>query len=313
MNHYLSLDQLRKKIEGDIQSISSSDHISLFYQPIQYVNNLSGKMIRPLLTILSGLAVGGDLDNLLPPASAVELIHNFSLVHDDIMDQDDTRRGEPTVHMKWDIGTAILTGDGLLGLAYRKLLTTPNIEDLRLVRLFNDAVIEICEGQALDKMFEKTVQVSENEYMEMILKKTAILIKLSCQIGGIVGNGTEEQVAHLADFGLNIGLGFQIQDDLLDVIADEQDLGKKVGSDLAMNKKTILTLRLAEKIDAPASAIKSVIEFRNLLDSYKIVDDVKEMVRQYYNNAQHSLEQLTKNHYLTQLYELTGQIQSRNK
>ena len=119
-----SLDIFRAKIAAEIETIPSSSEIPLFYEPIHYVNRLSGKKIRPLLTVLSGLAVGGELENLLPPAAAVELLHNFTLVHDDIMDNDDTRRGNQTVHVKWDVGTAILAGDGLLGLAYRKLLST---------------------------------------------------------------------------------------------------------------------------------------------------------------------------------------------
>ncbi|TFH00616.1 MAG: polyprenyl synthetase family protein, partial [Calditrichales bacterium] len=241
------LNVFRQMIDDEIRSIPLAEKIPLFYDPIQYVNRLSGKKIRPLLAILSGLASGGKLENLLPPAAAVELLHNFSLVHDDIMDQDDVRRGNPTVHIKWDEGTAILTGDGLLGLAYRKLLATPNVTDLRIARLFTDAMIEICEGQALDKSFEERSRISESEYLLMIQKKTATLIQLSAQIGGIVGEADDHQVAALADFGFNLGMAFQIQDDLLDIVADEEKLGKRVGSDLEMHKKTIITIRLSQK------------------------------------------------------------------
>jgi len=236
------LAQFRQKISEDLKDLQTSPSVPLFYDPIDYINALPGKKLRPILTLVSGLAVGGQEKNLLAPASAIELLHNFSLVHDDIMDNDETRRGKPTVHVKWDLGTAILAGDGLLGLAYRKLLQTPNINDLRLTVKFTEAMIEICEGQALDKTFETEDTVSEPAYLEMISKKTATLIKLACEIGGIVGEGNTAEITALAEFGYNIGMGFQIQDDLLDILADETVLGKKVGSDLQMNKKTIISI-----------------------------------------------------------------------
>lgn len=308
-----SLQQFRKRIEDEIEAIPSSAEIPLFYEPIHYINRLSGKKIRPILTVLSGLAVGGRIENLLPPAAAVELLHNFSLVHDDIMDDDDTRRGNQTVHVKWDIGTAILTGDGLLGLAYRKLLSTPNISNLEIARLFTDAMLEICEGQALDKSFEGQQVISESEYLDMIQKKTATLIQLACQIGAIVGEGKPEDIISLKSFGHQIGMGFQIQDDLLDLFADEELLGKRVGSDVLMNKKTIITIRLTEKIGKPVDGIKSVDKFRNLIEKYGLASEIQDIADKYFDEARIVLSKIARSKYADYLFDLTDYIQNRQK
>jgi geranylgeranyl diphosphate synthase type II len=306
------LDFYRQKINQAIKSIPSQDKNPLFYEPIDYVNTLSGKQIRPILTIISGLAAGGNLDHLLYPAAAVELLHNFTLVHDDIMDNDDLRRGKPTVHVKWDLGTAILAGDGLLGLAYRKLLATPGINDLRMIRLFTEAMLEICEGQALDKSFENSVQVTQDEYLKMISKKTATLICLSCQLGGITAAADELIIQALADFGLNLGLGFQIQDDLLDIFADEIKLGKRVGSDLAMHKKTIVNVRLSEKLGA-TNEITSLPEFKRLLSEQDVIKDVKELIDGYFQKSKDALARLPANAYTNLLYALSDYIKEREK
>ncbi len=313
MDIYARLEKFRKKIDEEIRDIPSAKEIPLFYEPIHYVNQLSGKKIRPILTILSGLSIGGQLENLLYPAAAVELLHNFSLVHDDIMDNDDIRRGKETVHVKWDVGTAILTGDGLIGLAYRKLLMTPNITDLRIARLFTDAMLNICEGQALDKTFEKIPTVSRDEYLKMIGKKTATLIQLTCQLGAIVGQGTKEQISMLADYGFQLGMAFQIQDDLLDIFADEKDLGKRVGSDLAMNKKTIVTTFLSEKVGKKPIDIKSLEKVKTLLKSHGIIEEIQQMTEIYFSKAKKLLLSMPQNEYTSLLFDLTDFIQTREK
>jgi geranylgeranyl pyrophosphate synthase len=313
MNIIEQLDKFRKLIEEEIEAIPSSDKIPLFYEPIHYINRLSGKKIRPILTVLTGLAIGGKIENLLPPAAAVELLHNFSLVHDDIMDDDDTRRGKETVHVKWDIGTAILTGDGLVGLAYRKLLSTPNITNLEIVRLFTDAMLEICEGQALDKTFEEKELITEDEYLEMILKKTATLIQLACQIGAIVGDGNPEEIKSLTAFGQHIGMGFQIQDDLLDLFADEKLLGKRIGSDVIMNKKTIISVRLSKMRGKPVDDIKSVDKFRQLIEQFGLAEEIQTVADGYFKEAQNMLEKLSPNGYTEYLHGLTDYIQNRQK
>jgi geranylgeranyl pyrophosphate synthase len=307
------LEIYRQKIDEDLQALPQSGNILLFYEPIRYINELPGKRIRPLLTLLSGLSIGGDVDTLMPAATAVELLHNFSLVHDDIMDDDDLRRGKPTVHVKWDMGTAILAGDGLLGLAYRRLLQTPGVEDLQMVRHFTDAMLEICEGQALDKTFENSDSVSESEYLEMIEKKTATLIRLSCQLGGIAAKGDTEQIEHLVKFGYNIGMGFQIQDDLLDIYADEVKLGKPVGSDLVMQKKTIITIRLKQQTGQSDFSGSSIEQFKHILQDSNILGDIRIMVDKYFNDAKKAANLLPKNQYSTLLRDIGSYIQNRDK
>jgi len=306
------LDYFRQKIDQAIKSIPPQDKIPLFYEPIHYINNLTGKQIRPLLTILCGLAAGGNLEHLIFPATAVELLHNFTLVHDDIMDNDDLRRGKPTVHVKWDLGTAILAGDGLLGLAYRKLLGTPDIGDLRMAKLFTEAMLEICEGQALDKSFENIGQVTREDYLMMIRKKTATLISLSCQLGAITAHADEAVVQALADFGMNLGLGFQIQDDLLDIYADETKLGKRVGSDLAMHKKTIVNVLLIENSDAPLK-ILSIDELKKLLRERHVIDNIRQMIDDYFSQSQKALSLLPENEFKTLLVDLSNFIKDREK
>ncbi|MBL7033196.1 MAG: polyprenyl synthetase family protein [Candidatus Delongbacteria bacterium] len=212
------------------------------YDPIRYILKNSGKRIRPLLVLLTGESLGGDRQLLLKGAMAVELLHNFTLVHDDIMDQDDLRRGQTTIHKRWDEGTAILSGDGLIGLAYRLLTENdyPNFQPV--LKTFTDAVVEVCEGQALDKEFETSATVSLEDYRNMIAKKTAALIEMAVELGALMA-GAERQVATgLAEFGYNIGMAFQIQDDLLDFLSTNKILGKPVGSDLLAGKKTYVTL-----------------------------------------------------------------------
>ncbi len=307
------LDQLREQVDSEIRNIPASEHLPLFYEPINYINSLPGKKIRPLLTLVVGLTLGGKVEDLTKTAAAIELLHNFSLVHDDIMDQDETRRGQPTVHTKWDIGTAILAGDGLLGLAYRKLLQTNNIRDSRLAIRFTDAMLEICEGQALDKMFETEILVSEEEYLEMISKKTAELISISCEFGAIVAGGTAEQIKSMTDLGYNLGMGFQIQDDLLDVIADEEVLGKKVGSDLQMNKKTFVTIKLHEKTRRVPGSIESVQEYRELLKQENVIPEVEKMVNTYFEQAGNNLDSLPENEFKDLLKYLINYLRQRDK
>ena len=284
----------------------------LLSEPINYINDLKGKRLRPLLVILSGLSLEGGLESLMYPAVAIELLHNFTLVHDDIMDNDEVRRGKPTVHVKWDLGTAILAGDGLLGLAYRKILSTPEVDQAQVAKLFTNALIDICEGQALDKSFETRENVTETEYLEMINKKTAVLIELSCLLGAITAGASDDVQEKFSSFGFNIGMGFQIQDDLLDIIADESKLGKKVGSDLAMNKKTILTTKLTDK-GLDTKNYKSVKDFKSQLESTGVFDEVTKMADNYFKKAYEIFETLTDNKHKNDLLQLTEYIRNREK
>jgi geranylgeranyl diphosphate synthase type II len=205
-----------------------------------------GKRIRPLVLILSCEAFGGNFNSALDAAIAVEILHNFTLVHDDIMDNADTRRGQVTIHKKWSVSTAILVGDELIGLSYRSLLRTESSRINEIAKVFTDGVIEVCEGQALDNQFETREDVYLNEYMVMIKKKTAELLKASAVIGSIIANANHKDVKTIIDYSLNLGMAFQIQDDLLDVAANEKQLGKKIGGDILEKKKTFLFLKSLE-------------------------------------------------------------------
>lgn len=212
------------------------------YQPLKYVLAGGGKRIRPVLLLLSCEAVGGDARHALHAGLAIEILHNFTLVHDDIMDHASSRRGRKTVHTKWDANVAILVGDELLALAYRALLKTksPNIQ--RIAKTFTDGVVEVCEGQAYDKEFETRSAVTVNDYLLMIEKKTAKMVSVAAEIGALIGNASPGGIRALRQYGYHVGLAFQIQDDLLDIMGNEEELGKKIGGDLVEGKKTILFL-----------------------------------------------------------------------
>ena len=217
------------------------------YEPIKYALNLRGKRLRPLLTIISCEAVGGSVPECIDAAVAIEMLHCFTLVHDDIMDGDRFRRGKPTIHERWDSNVAILTGDALIALAYQALLRVDSLDLNSIIRIFSRGIVEVCEGQSLDKDFESIDGVSTNEYLRMIHWKTAILLSISAEIGAILGNGTEAGIIALKKFGTNLGMAFQIQDDLLDIVAEEELLGKDLGSDLAQGKKTYPLLLFKER------------------------------------------------------------------
>lgn len=216
------------------------------YEPIKYILDGGGKRIRPMLLLLCCEAVGGKVEYALDAAAAIEILHNFTLVHDDIMDNADTRRGRTTIHKKWDSNTAILAGDGLLGYAYKSLLKTKSDRIQEIAKSFTEAIIEVCEGQSYDKEFELRKRVRIDEYIMMIDKKTSELLKCCAEIGALIGNASNEQINALKYYALNTGLAFQIQDDLLDITADEKKFGKKTGGDLFEGKKTYLLLKALE-------------------------------------------------------------------
>jgi geranylgeranyl diphosphate synthase type II len=216
------------------------------YEPMKYILDGGGKRIRPMLLILCCEAVGGKAEDSLNAATAIEILHNFTLVHDDIMDNADTRRGRETVHKKWDRDTAILAGDGLIGYAYKSLLLTKSDRIQDIAKSFTEAIIEVCEGQSYDKEFELRKKVKIDEYIMMIDKKTSELLKCCAEIGALIGNASQEEIDALKLYALYTGLAFQIQDDLLDITADEKKFGKRTGGDLYEGKKTYLLLKAIE-------------------------------------------------------------------
>ncbi|MEI6847631.1 MAG: polyprenyl synthetase family protein [Chlorobiaceae bacterium] len=216
------------------------------YAPAKYILEGKGKRIRPFLTLLASEAVCGSSEHTMNVALAVEVLHNFTLMHDDIMDQAELRHGRPTVHREWNINAAILSGDMMIAYAYELALQAKSSRHTELVHILNDANITICEGQALDMELELKKNATITDYLDMIAKKTGRLISAALEAGGISGNATEEQLQNLVLFGEKIGRAFQIQDDYLDIMADKGKSGKIAGGDIMNGKKTYLLLRSLE-------------------------------------------------------------------
>jgi geranylgeranyl diphosphate synthase type II len=237
---------LLDKLETFIQNQSFGESPKELYDPITYILSLGGKRIRPLLSVLAYGLYRNDPEQILSQASAVEVFHNFTLMHDDIMDQAPLRRGQATVHEKWNPNIAILSGDVMMVRAYDLLLDTDPKLLPQVIRLFNKTAAEVCEGQQLDMNFESIAQVKEEEYLNMIRLKTAVLLGFALQLGGILAGAAQKDVQKLYDFGVNIGVGFQLKDVLLDVFADQAKFGKQVGGDIISNKKTFLLIKALE-------------------------------------------------------------------
>ncbi|MFL5752241.1 MAG: polyprenyl synthetase family protein [Bacteroidia bacterium] len=219
------------------------------YEPMRYMLSLGGKRLRPLLTLIGSNLFNGKPEEALPAAMTVELFHNFSLVHDDIMDKAPLRRGQATVHKKWNSNIAILSGDGILVKAYEELAKSDPGQLPALLRLFNTTAIEVCEGQQLDMDFEIREQVSIQEYIHMITLKTAVLLGCSLEMGAITAGAPDKDGRNLYEFGKHTGIAFQLKDDILDVYGDAEKFGKQVGGDILSNKKTFLLLHTLEKAD----------------------------------------------------------------
>lgn len=216
------------------------------YQPIEYILQLGGKRIRPILTLIAADIFSGDYKKALPAALAVEVFHNFTLVHDDIMDDAPLRRGHETVHEKWDINTGILSGDAMLILAYQHFENYEPEVFQKLAQLFSKTALEVCDGQQLDVDFETRNDVTIDEYIKMITLKTSVLVAAALKMGAIVAKADEKEAQHLYNYGLNLGIAFQLQDDYLDTYGDPETFGKQVGGDIIENKKTYLYLKALE-------------------------------------------------------------------
>ncbi|SHM64354.1 geranylgeranyl diphosphate synthase, type II [Cyclobacterium lianum] len=240
------LEAIRDSLRKHILDLNFEGQPKELYDPISYLMQLGGKRIRPLLALLSYGLFKEDYQKILTPAAAVEVFHNFTLMHDDIMDNAPLRRGKATVHEKWNENTAILSGDVMLVKAYEMLLDVDADKLQQALKLFSKTAAEVCEGQQLDMNFESLGQVSEKEYLHMIRLKTAVLLGFSLQLGAVLAGASASDAQHLYDFGVNIGIGFQLKDDLLDVYADKEKFGKQVGGDILANKKTYLLIKAIE-------------------------------------------------------------------
>jgi len=237
---------LRNLVDKAIINLTNNREAERLIDPIKYVLSIGGKRLRPVLSLLACNLFNDQIDEAVMPAAGIEVFHNFTLVHDDIIDQAPVRRSFPTVHSKWNVNQAILSGDVMAFIANECFLQAPSRCLVKVFREYNKAAIEVCTGQQLDIDFEKALIVSEAEYIRMIELKTAVLIAASVKIGAIIGGAEEKDAENLYEFGRNLGLAFQIQDDLLDIYGDTKLFGKVAGGDIAANKKTFLSVKAFE-------------------------------------------------------------------
>ena len=303
-----SIEAYREAFVRHLESRSIKKDPENLYQPMQYIMGLGGKRLRPTLTLVTTELFGGDHTAALDAALAVEIFHNFSLVHDDIMDDAPLRRGHETVHEKWDVNTAILSGDAMLILAYQLFESYEPVTFSKLAKLFSQTAIEVCEGQQYDVDFESRDDVSIEEYLKMITFKTAVLLGASLKMGAIIAGTSDTEARAIYDFGINLGIAFQIMDDYLDAFGDQASFGKQVGGDIIENKKTYLYLKTLEHLseeDAtqlthlytinpkdPEDKVRSVKE---LMVSSGAADLTQQAIEDYTNKALTILENIAGN------------------
>jgi geranylgeranyl diphosphate synthase type II len=315
----------RKKINTILNNAVKNRKPSSLYGPSAYILNSDGKRLRPFLVLLSAKATGGEFKSAYNAAAAVELLHNFTLVHDDIMDNANKRRGRLTLHKKYDDSTAILVGDSLLSVAYEYLLKDCDGNSKSILNSFTKGLEEICEGQSLDTEFEKRKRVSLDEYMIMIKKKTASMVKMCCEIGAILGGGQQADVKAVASYGMNLGIAFQIQDDLLDITAEEEKFGKKIGGDLIEGKKTYLFIKALEKstgtnkellrkvIRNKGIRISQVKKYKELYENLYVINDAKRAINSYTKKALKSINLIKKESNIEILIWLADSLIKRTK
>ena len=314
-----------QKVDAILNSLLKNRKPKSLYEPCSYILEGKGKRLRPFLVLVSAKSVGGSFAKYYNAAAAVEILHNFTLVHDDIMDNSDKRRGRLTLHKKYDVNTAILAGDNLIALAYVCLLKDSKKNVSQVVSTFTRGIVEVCEGQSLDKEFELRDKVSLAEYKVMIYKKTAALAEMCCVLGGQLADGSKKEIKALLGYGKNLGMAFQIQDDLLDIIGDEKEFGKKIGSDLIEGKKTYLFLRalqktkgadreFLQKVTTQKGIERSEIEnYKNLYIRLGILKDAKKEIGHYTKLAIESLTPLRNNEGKQIMVWLANALINRNK
>ncbi|MDG1933832.1 MAG: polyprenyl synthetase family protein [Flavobacteriales bacterium] len=295
------LSQIAEIIEAEINNTSYLKDPENLYSPIEYTMEFGGKRIRPILLLISYQLFNDNIERAFSPAKAIEIFHNFTLLHDDIMDKAPLRRGKITVHKKWNNNIAILSGDVMMIHAY-KLLTQVESKYLKtILNIFNKAAIEVCEGQQWDMDFESTDDVLLIDYMKMIEFKTAVLLAASLKIGAVLADANDKDQNHLYEFGLNMGIAFQLKDDLLDVFGTSKLFGKKIGGDILANKKTFLYLKALQISD-----ISTKLKLKKLYTSKDEYDTKVEKVKNIFldlNIKKHTLD-LMKAYYIKAMKHL---------
>ncbi|HUW92355.1 MAG TPA: polyprenyl synthetase family protein [Bacteroidales bacterium] len=302
----LTSEYLREISDKAIGAITSSPEGERLYEPVRYILSLSGKRLRPVMCLMACNLFSDKIDEAVMPAVGIEVFHNFTLVHDDIIDKAEIRRGSTTVHTKWGVGQALLSGDVMAFIASDCIGQTPGRVLAKVLRLFNKTAIEVCVGQQLDIDYEKKSVVSEAEYIKMIELKTAVLIAAALKTGAMIGGASDKDQELLYAFGRSLGIAFQIQDDLLDTYGDTRMFGKKTGSDILSNKKTYLlvkALELAggEKLRDLRNLLemkefdpeKKVLAVKAIYDDLQIQLHAENLAYEYINSAFESLDKVS--------------------
>ena len=289
---------IRKEINFSIKKLPIPDKPSYLYDPIKYALAAGGKRLRPILCHIVGRAYRTDPNSIMNISMAIELLHNFTLIHDDIMDKDTIRHGKKTIHHKWDTSTAILAGDGIYTIA-QLVLSSIDCNYKELIKLFNEVTLDICEGQALDKEFEDLDHITDKLYLEMVKKKTGSLIAASAVMPSIYANEKSETVRLLRTFGECLGKGFQIHDDLLEIISDSVTMGKSLNSDLFEGKQTIMVIKAKQKFKKDWDNIISnskITDLRknvhNFFDDKNIIYETKKIAESYFMKSRDILKKL---------------------
>jgi geranylgeranyl diphosphate synthase, type II len=314
-----------KLLEREITSMRFGKQPTSLYEPIRYMMQLGGKRIRPLLTLLSYSLFNDRVEGVVPYAVAVEAFHNFTLMHDDIMDHAPLRRGKPTVHEKWNVSTAILSGDVMLVKVYEMFSRLDPEIFKETVQSFNQCASRVCEGQQWDMSFEKVSSISETQYLQMIKAKTAVLLGFSLELGAILADASKQERKVLREFGTNIGMGFQLKDDLLDAYGDPEKFGKQVGGDIIANKKTFLLIKAFDKaspsqrkelqrwLSLPRfNKKKKVNAVVSIYDTLRIPSLTQRKVDYYFSKAFRLLDSLPESPAKDNLREFTCMLIDRN-
>ncbi|WP_138429658.1 polyprenyl synthetase family protein [Fodinibius saliphilus] len=321
--------KLSKRIDARLSELALPKEPSLLYDPVRYTLSLSGKRVRPYLTLVGCGICGGEVEEALPAAVSIELLHNFTLLHDDIMDGAEKRRGKASVFKKWDANTAILSGDAMYAKAFKQLQVygreeAYTKEDYSLILdIFLNSAEKVCEGQAYDLMFETEEDVSIEQYLEMIEGKTAALISGALAMGAAVAGATEEQIEELNYIGKKVGIAFQIQDDLLDILADPEKFGKKRGGDIVEGKKTYLSLMALQRSEgsqhrqlkklllAENNTQDEITDVISVFESLNVIEDTKSAMQYHYQEAIEHLQSFGNSSYKNEITDFFNRLISR--
>ncbi len=319
-----TFSEILNKINNDINNLRFDYNPHSLFSPIYYILGLGGKRLRPALTLMGYNLYKDDIDKPVPVALGIEIFHNYTLLHDDLMDKADKRRGKPTVHIKWNDNTAILSGDAMLIESYKQIEKTDTLHLPPILKLFSNTATEICCGQQLDMEFENRLDVSIAEYIEMIRLKTAVLLGCSLKSGAIMADAPEDDCCALYDFGTNIGLAFQLMDDLLDVYGNSENFGKKIGGDILCNKKTFLQITALLNEDTKDELLgwinkssydesEKIKAVTSIYDKIDIKRTTKEIIHAYYEKGIACLDRVSVDYNRKeQLRKLAEDLLSRN-